>query len=198
MHSTVDLPSIDPLVIFHAISGARPPYCWDVLEDPEHALAADPSLALIGYTPSSLRRRPAARVNASKHALPLRTLTLVLSCRAPVHIIVLPTNPSKGASVADVLHALHRHLLEPVSAYLLEALGEECRVMLKLNARAREESGWTHPRLRGRAEPGKVRNVDFLGKHRLFLGIRPATRHEVPERARFGEVFVVELDLVDG
>ena len=197
-HSIVDLPSIDPLIAFSAVPGALPPYYWDVLEDPDHALAADPSFALTGNSPSSLRHRAAARVNASKDAPALRTLTLVLRHLTPIYITVLPTRPSKVASVADVLHALHRGLLEPVSMFVLGMQGEEDRARLQQNARAREKSGWAHPRLRGRAEPGTIRNIDFLAKHRRFLGIRPAMRHEAPDGARFGEVFVVELDIVDG
>ena len=76
-------------------------------------------------------------------------------------------------------------------------IGEEDKVRLQKNARAREASGWQHSRLRGHAEPGTPRNVDFLAKHRRFLGIRPAIPHEVPDGAHIGEVFVVELDIVD-
>ena len=38
------------------------------------------------------------------------------------------------------------------------------------------------------------KQLDLLGRRRLFLGIRPATPREVPEGKRLGEVFVVEMD----
>ena len=43
-----------------------------------------------------------------------------------------------------------------------------------------------------------ARKIDYLLGRRRFLGIRLALEYELPEGRKFGEVFVVQVETVEG
>ena len=100
-----------------------------------------------------------------------------------------PTCPRPFVSPADVLVALHRALHEPIDAAVFDVLGEGDRTRLRQNARARCVAA-------GRAAC-MIAKIDFLAMRRKFLGLRPARPFEVPYGRRLGEVFVVEVGLIE-
>ena len=91
---------------------------------------------------------------------------------------------------------LHDALRAPIEAHELKRLGAPERAALLRSAAARRR----RQQLSGPADAqssGVPRKVDYLGRRRRFLGIRPATGGEVPLGKRWGEVFVVEWGLED-
>ncbi|OSD05046.1 hypothetical protein PYCCODRAFT_1341371, partial [Trametes coccinea BRFM310] len=179
------------------------PFVWDVAHSPK-------TLQLREYTvnaaPDSfweMFSSPAARLAPHNGGQPLRSLTLVIP-DFPMWIDVypLPTSPrstqfgrSPYVTVWDLLLTLYSVLWTPIDHKVLASLsGAEYDAISRSAAqRARWRTvgvlyGGDHAAL-----VSTPRKIDFLGKRRIFLGIRVAQKPDLPDGKSFGEVFRVEL-----
>ena len=94
-------------------------------------------------------------------------------------------------TVWDVLDGLYHGLREPVP--VSEFIGLSEREQGGLMQAADERCARFPAEDRRRAREAFLK-VDYLGRRRKFLGIRPAEPYELPRGARFGEVYVVEVE----
>ena len=183
---------IDPLLALprRALTETfTPALSWDVIYSPAHALREHREIAQGDLL------RPAACLGSpysTYGARPLRAFTLVVPL-LPAHaqtIVVAAGADHAYASVWDALDALYCALRVPVGAAELGALGAREQAAL---LQAAEERGVRFQEDARRVRDGLLR-VDYLGRRRMFIGIRPAAGWEVPRGLPMEEVFVVELE----
>lgn len=196
-------PRVDPLII-HARPAADPSRLnWDLYQHPYTLELSDER-----HTPSTplsweyLAARPAVCAGLRDGGYPLRSLTLVFRF-LPLQIEVKPGahSPPKGippeehdyVSVADLLIGLYEGLRAPVDPGLYARMSgpQQATLWRAAARRVKALAGDQH----GPLPYPMLRQVDFLRKRRRFVGIRVAEREELPKGKRYGEVFVVEVDV---
>ncbi|KAL1948707.1 hypothetical protein VTO73DRAFT_10513 [Trametes versicolor] len=196
-------PRVDPLIL-HARPGADPSRLnWDLYHHPYTLELTDER-----HTPSTplswedLAAHPAVCAGLRDGGYPLHSLTLVFRF-LPLQIEVTPGahSPPKGVppeehdyvSVADLLIGLYEGLRAPVDPGLYARMpGPQQATLWRAAARrVKALAGVQH----GPLPQFTLRQIDFLRKRRRFVGIRIAEREEVPRGKRYGEVFVVEVDV---
>ena len=179
--------NVDPVLALPSRFATEPILAWDVIYPPSDALLRSPSV-----TQSDLLR-PAAWIGPSPRDGALRALTLVFS-HYPLQIeMVAPAAGSLSATpfvtVWDVLDGIYQGLRETVPAREFMGLGEREQGGLM---QAADERCARFPEDGRRAREAFLK-VDYLSRHRKFLGIRAAMLHELPRGTRCGEVYVLEV-----
>ena len=189
-------PAIDPLLVAPHHHAHPPPLRWDVAEHPNYIqLGSVGSPGARDLSHSDLASC-AVRKNAYGSPILLTRITLVFP-GLPLIIEVAPdprplwtSVPLPYLTVGDVLYGLYRALRLSVPRRDFSALSSARReaVNRAFQRRLADDRRNYHENLRY-----GVRNIDYLGETRWFLGLRPAKDREVPRGSRRGEVFVVEL-----
>ncbi|RPD53796.1 hypothetical protein L226DRAFT_617350 [Lentinus tigrinus ALCF2SS1-7] len=199
---TVPLPSH---LYVPALSNAQPehhthppPIRWDVGEHPNNitlgSVGSLPARDLTLHDLASCAVRHSTGTN--NDPVTLRRITLVFP-GLPLTVEIEPAGAPLWTSttlpyiaVGDVLYGLYRALRRSVPSSEFARLDPAHRESV---------SGAFRRRLRSDRENYDknlrhgVRNVDYLGHMRRFVGLRPAVGMEVPTGKRRGEVFVVVL-----
>ncbi|RPD52693.1 hypothetical protein L226DRAFT_474013 [Lentinus tigrinus ALCF2SS1-7] len=184
--------SIDPLLT----APYPPPLRWDVTEHPNNIKLASMGLPQARDLSREDLARCAVRMSANGGPVKLPHITLVfpglplMVAIEPIDAPVWTSTPLPYVTVGDVLYSLYKALRLSVPLRELYAL-----------TRAHQESvsGVFRQRLaRDLKNYDKnihygVRYIDYLGKMRQFVGLRPAAGIEVPTGKKRGEVFVVVL-----
>ncbi|RPD60346.1 hypothetical protein L227DRAFT_483783, partial [Lentinus tigrinus ALCF2SS1-6] len=189
-------PSIDPLLTAPHHYAHPPPLRWDVGEHPNSI-----KLGSIG----SPRARDlshedlascAVRKSANGSPMMLTRITLVFP-GLPLMVEIKPADapmwtptPLLYLTVGDVLYGLYRALRLSVPSREFDALTPAHRESVSRAFKKRLASD--RENYDKNVHHG-VRNIDYLGEMRRFVGLRPAAGIEVPTGKRRGEVFVVVL-----
>ncbi|KAI0760716.1 hypothetical protein C8Q74DRAFT_1298411 [Fomes fomentarius] len=183
--------SVDPLIALPQHPTAKPPLTWDLMYPP--------STARIEYlaTRVDLRRRSVFRIHGRNPlAPPIQSIVLMFPL-LPMEFEIKPSNvwTSSGPyiTIGDVLEGLYRGLRLPVVESEVMRLSDAERETLRRASERRcrllpKDSGWREVYL----------YVDYLGRRRRFLGIRPALPYEIPGGRESGEVYIVEVGTSDG
>ncbi|RPD60335.1 hypothetical protein L226DRAFT_538472 [Lentinus tigrinus ALCF2SS1-7] len=189
-------PAIDPLLVVPHHHAHPPPLRWDVAEHPNYIqLGSVGSPGARDLSHSDLASC-AVRKSANGSPMMLKRITLVFPGH-PLIVEVLPEGRPLWTStslpyltVGDVLYGLYRALRLSAGRREFDSLSRSRResVSRAFERRLASDRRNYHENMRY-----GVRNVDYLGETRRFLGLRPAEGGEIPRGCRRGEVFVVEL-----
>lgn len=188
-------PMVDPLLEVLP-SPALPPLLWDVMVHPDSIKLGSAHSPTSRWLAHADLGRCAARTSVKSSRLPLRKMVLIFP-GIPLEIEVTPSaeafwfsQPLPYVAVGDMLYGLYRALRTSIAHNELERLDPAWRESLRVafDKRLRRDTQHHTQNL----EHG-IRRIDYLGERRCFLGIRPATRRELPSGRRPEETFVVEL-----
>ncbi|KAI0628662.1 hypothetical protein C8Q77DRAFT_1147476 [Trametes polyzona] len=190
-----EVAQIDPLLEVLP-SPALPPLLWDISTHPENMRLGSAHSLTTQRLMQSDTVRCAARSSVKNSRLPLHKVVLIFP-GVPLEVEIMPSadarwsdRPLPYVTVGDLLYGLYRSLRTSVQQDEYERLSVSEREALRraFDARLRRDPQHHTQNL----EHG-IRRIDYLGERRRFLGIRPASRREIPPQRRGEEVFVVEL-----
>ncbi|PIL23031.1 hypothetical protein GSI_14338 [Ganoderma sinense ZZ0214-1] len=193
-HPSLTQPSVDPFLAVLHHPNTRPPIVWDVMRHSSTAVLDHPSLTL-----DALRQRCAFKASRADGRHPLRSLVLIFPFLPTIQVEIVPSRASLRAglhhiSIWDVLEGLYYGLRAPISPHEFRTLGPSERDTLHAVAETRRRAMGESD-----SESGTVRRIDYLGRRRRFVGVRPALAYELPAGGRkLGEVFVVEVGTFSG
>ncbi|KAH9911059.1 uncharacterized protein BXZ73DRAFT_108276 [Epithele typhae] len=172
---------IDPLLAFPHHHPNRPGKLhWDMMHPPSAA-----------WVRKTWGRIPAERLECAAIALQDRT-----DVHLRVFVLVFPDAPAcavrvrrtdgRSVGVGDLMDALYVKLQQEVSTQ------EELYIKQYLGAVEKAR----HERLKRYKYPQSRRpiKIDYLGKDRMFMGIRKALKWETPREFAQEDVFIVETD----
>ncbi|KAI0687559.1 hypothetical protein C8Q76DRAFT_760098 [Earliella scabrosa] len=175
--------SVDPILATPQHPTATPSLTWDMMLAPMTALHSNPAIS-----PAELRR--SAIRTSGWNRQPIHSLVLMFPY-LPMEIEIKASRMS-SVTVEDVLEGLYHALRAPIERQDFRKRSEsEQSTLLRASERRRRllpEDSYSREALL---------KIDFLGRRRRFMGIRPALPYEVPRGGRGGEVYIVEVGLCD-
>ncbi|TFK81239.1 hypothetical protein K466DRAFT_569156 [Polyporus arcularius HHB13444] len=189
-------PVIDPLLVAPHYDAHPPPLQWDVAEHPNYiqlgSVGSPGARELLHSDLASC----AVRKSANGSPLLLTRLTLVFP-GLPFMVEINPqdrpvwtSTPLPYLTVGDVLYGLYKALRLSVGRREFDSLS---RARRELVSRAFERRLASDRRNYDNNMRHGVRNIDYLGETRRFIGLRPAVGSEIPPGERRGEAFIVKL-----
>ena len=191
-------PSIDPLLTAPAHRAHPTALQWDLAEHPNYI-----KLGTVGSYPArdllaeDLARCAVGAVENGVHGTPIMLMRITLVFPGlPLTVDCKPTNARAlwasplRLTVGDVLYGMYKALRGPVPPQEFNRLTQPHQQAVSRAFRTRlanDVESYNSNLRRG------VRYIDYLGKMRMFGGLRPAMGMEIPAGKRRGEVFVVVL-----
>ncbi|KAI0715939.1 hypothetical protein C8T65DRAFT_642993 [Cerioporus squamosus] len=189
-------PSIDPLLTAPHHHAHPPPLRWDVAEHPNNIKLGSVGSPRARELSHEDLASCAVRRSASGSPLMLRRISLVFP-GLPLTVEIEPADapvwtstPLPHLTVGDVLYGLYKALRLSVPPPEFDALSRAHRE--SINRAFKKRLASDRENYEKNVHHG-VRRIDYLGEMRQFVGLRPASRLEIPAGQRKGEVFVVVL-----
>ncbi|KAH9887981.1 hypothetical protein C8Q73DRAFT_196835 [Cubamyces lactineus] len=202
---------LDPLLVYESGNTRGSPLVWDVALPPETLQVRMGTSAANGATSWTYFSNCAARLAPQYGGRPLQSLTLIVRTSS-LHVAVKvpsghtpPQNRSMTrlpyVSVWDVLVALYKALQTSVDTTTYRRLSRREQEAVDWSATLRASREAQAPQYSRYQYPSHVvKNVDFFGHGRRFLGLRPPAK-DSRDSADLGrstdsdlaDVFVVEI-----